>query len=63
MDYRAAGLRAQARKCRDLASAAVVQSSIEVLLKMAREFDEAAERVERGDSPGATHVSLDGTAH
>ena len=46
MDNDAAELRAQAKKCRDLAIAAFVPSSRDVLLKIAREFDEAAERIE-----------------
>jgi hypothetical protein len=48
MDDRAAGLRAQARKCRELAIAALVPSSIDLLLRIAREFEAAADRIEDG---------------
>ena len=55
MEKGAAGLRAQARKCRELANAAFVPSSIDVLLKIARELEESAERIEH---PGERHLSV-----
>ena len=46
MNKDVAGMRAEARKCRDLASSACVPSSKEWLLRIAREFEQMADEVE-----------------
>jgi hypothetical protein len=60
MHSEAVELRAQAKKCRDLARAAIVPSSKDLLLKTAREFDAAADRIELHGNLGFTRISSDG---
>jgi uncharacterized protein Yka (UPF0111/DUF47 family) len=58
MESEAAEMRAQARKCRDLARVAFVPSSREALLKIADEFDEAAERIDHGFEGGMDRLQI-----